>query len=224
MTSISHAMNTPSWPVVTHQKHRAPCRKASFLAGRETGFWTPCNRRHTRAIVLAARRYERTTKKFGKRNGALGSVALEIIDYLANLIDLKTGRLEPSIGHIMRRLRRSRDAVVRALKALRDHGFIEWRRRYIECKTPTRAPQRKQTSNAYRLQLPGRAKPLLSAAAARPPIPDDAAWRQDENKRQLQNWLQQLTCEEFAGHLIDDDRLSRTLKKLGRFVDQRESG
>ncbi len=47
-----------------------------------------------------------------------------------NLIDFRTGRLEPSISTIMDRLGRSRDTIVRALKNLRAHGFIDWLRRY----------------------------------------------------------------------------------------------
>ncbi|WP_252869855.1 helix-turn-helix domain-containing protein [Brucella pituitosa] len=66
----------------------------------------------------------------GERSGPLGSVALDVLRLFVNLIDFRTGRLEPSITTIMDRLGRSRDTIVRALKNLRAHGFIDWLRRY----------------------------------------------------------------------------------------------
>ncbi|HRM75333.1 MAG TPA: helix-turn-helix domain-containing protein, partial [Paracoccus sp. (in: a-proteobacteria)] len=53
------------------------------------------------------------------------------MELFANLVDFRTGRLEPAIETLMRMLRRSRDAIVRALKALRSHGFLDWLRRYV---------------------------------------------------------------------------------------------
>jgi hypothetical protein len=70
----------------------------------------------------------------------------------------------------MRKLRRSKDAVVRALQALRAHGFLDWLRRYVPTGQEGRGPQVKQTSNAYRLSMPARAMRLLGrlADATRP--------------------------------------------------------
>ena len=102
-------------------------------------------------IVLAARRFELVTRQPGARSGALGFVALEVLDFLANLVDWKTGRLDPSLDYIMGRLKRSRDAIVRALSALRAHGFLDWIRRYVPTGNEGRGPQVRQTSNAYRL-------------------------------------------------------------------------
>ena len=67
--------------------HRTKVRRNSFAKGREGVFWRSTKRQDMRQIVLAARRYEITTKQKGKRNGALGHVAIEILDYMANLVD-----------------------------------------------------------------------------------------------------------------------------------------
>lgn len=106
------------------QRARAPVRRQSRAAGRCEGvFWRRTDRQEVRRIVMAARRYELATRQPGARSGALGSIALEIVELFANLVDFRTGRLEPSLDTLMRMLRRSRDAISRALKALRAHGF-----------------------------------------------------------------------------------------------------
>ena len=89
-------------------------------------------------------------------------------------MDFRTGRLEPSLDWIMGKLRRSRAAVVTALKALRTHGFLDWLRRYEPTGNEGRGPQVQQASNAYRLSLPERARRLLGRYFKAPPPPDDA--------------------------------------------------
>ncbi len=95
-------------------------------------------------------------------------MAIELLELFANLVNFRTGRLDPSIETLMRYLRRSRDAIVRALKALRQHGFLDWLRRYIPTGNQGRGPQVQQTSNAYRLSLPARALRLLGRMGMAP--------------------------------------------------------
>ena len=153
----------------------APVRRHSHFKGRTEGrIWRPTNRQEVREIVLAARRFELAGKQKGQRNGPLGSVAIEVLELFANLVDFRTGRLEPSLDWIMGKLRRSRAAVVTALKALRTHGFLDWLRRYEPTGNEGRGPQVQQASNAYRLSLPERARRLLGRYFKAPPPPDDA--------------------------------------------------
>lgn len=157
-----------------HKNHEAqPVRRHSRLAGRFEGtFYAPFKKDDVGRYMLAAERYELTTRQKGKRYGKLGSVALEVLRELLRLVDYRTGRLEPRIDTIQRRTRRSRPAVVRALAALRGAGFLDWIRRYV----PTgqvEGPRVRQTSNAYRLSLPAAAARLLGAWAKAAPIPDD---------------------------------------------------
>lgn len=67
-------------------RDRAAVRRHSRAAGRCEGvFWRRTDRQEVRRIVMAARRYELATRQPGARNGALGSVALEIVELFANL-------------------------------------------------------------------------------------------------------------------------------------------
>ena len=64
-------------------------------------------------------------RQAGRRRGPLGHVGLEVLELLANLVSYRSGRLEPAITYLMGKLKRSKDAVVRALAALREHGFLD---------------------------------------------------------------------------------------------------
>ncbi len=87
-----------------------------------------------------------------ERRTARSVVAIEVLEYMVNLIDHRTGRrLEPSIATLMQKLNRSRDAIWKALNALRQHGFIDWLRRYVPTNREGSGPQVQQTSNAYGL-------------------------------------------------------------------------
>ena len=153
---------------------RHPVRRGSRLAGTcEGAFWRRTDRQEMRRVVLAAQRYDLAERQRGRRNGPLGHVGLEVLDLLANLVSYRSGRLEPSIAYLMGKLRRSKDAVVRALAALREHGFLDWLRRHEAVELAEGpGPRVRQVSNAYRLSLPraGRAAPgapARRAAAAR---------------------------------------------------------
>lgn len=214
---------------LTGTAHRAPnpnrskVRRHSFAKGREGVFWRSMKRQDAKQIVLAAKRYERQTKGRGQRNGALGHIALEILDYLSNLVDYHTGRLEPSLDTMMQRLNRSRDAIVRALKALRSHGFIDWLRRYV----PTGEegfgkPKYHQTSNAYRLLMPSAALKALGRYGTKAPIPDDFAQAQQEQAENLKVMEDSLSREEFAQHIIEDTGLAASLARLGASLDKKK--
>lgn len=155
-----------------------PVRRRSGCAGRCEGlFYRRITAREAGQIRLAAEKYEFATmqaKGKGARVGALGGVGLEVLRYLTRLIG-KDGRLDPSIDFLMRKLGRSRDAIVRALKALRAHGFLDWLRRYVATGNEGRGVQVQQTSNAYRLSLPERARRLLGRMMGECPLPDDFA-------------------------------------------------
>lgn len=139
-----------------------PVRRHSHIRGRSEGrIWRPTTRKDVQAILKAAEIYnEAGLHEKGERSGPLGSVALDVLRLFVNLIDFRTGRLEPSITTIMDRLGRSRDTIVRALKNLRAHGFIDWLRRYEPTGNEGRGPQVQQTSNAYRLSLPEKARQM----------------------------------------------------------------
>lgn len=201
-----------------------PVRRGSRLAGRCEGtFWRAISRQEVRHILLAARRYELVGRRAGRRNGPLGHVALEVLELLGHLVSYRTGRLEPSLEYLMRTLRRSKDAIVRALRSLRDHGFLDWLRRYVPTGQEGRGPQVRQTSNAYRLALPARALRLLGRLMQAPPVPDDVSHAREQHKTEQEAYRASLPLDEFALLEVEDDRLSRLLASLGRSVQERES-
>lgn len=201
-----------------------PVRKHSHLAGRcEAMFWKRTDRQEVRKIALAARRYELATRQPGARNGALGFVALEVLELFANLVSFKTGRLDPSIEYLMAKLKRSRDAIVRALKALRAHGFLDWLRRYVPTGNEGRGPKVQQTSNAYRLSLPARALRLLGRHGRPAPLPDDFSHARETAAAAIDAHRATLPMDELALFDVGDNPLGQSLARLARSMKERES-
>lgn len=204
-----------------------PVRRQSRAAGREGMFWHRTDRQEMRRIVLAAEKYDLHTKREargqGLKNGALGPVALEVIRLLANIVHYRTGRLDPSIEYLMSKTERSRNAIVRALQALRTHGFLDWLRRYVSTGNEGRGPQVQQTSNAYRLSLPERARRLLGRLGMSPPPPDDFAHARAARTAELDAHRASLSLAELPLFEIEDSGLAEVLSRLGKLVSERES-
>ena len=202
-----------------------PIRRHSRTYGRcELAFWRRFDPRDVSRFMLAAERLERTQREPGKRNGPLGPVGVEVLRELLRLIDYRTGRLEPSIAGLMARLRRSRDAIVRALANLRAAGFLDWLRRW----EPTGAkegegPAIRQATNAYRLMLPPAALKLIGrlGEAAPPPVDDeDRRAAQIEAGRAM---IEALPLWEQGSASTTDKRLAAVLNRLGAAVAGCES-
>lgn len=201
---------------------RVPVRRHSFERGHcEATLWRKTNWQEVQRILLAAKRYERIERRPGARCGPLGSVAIEVLEYFANVVDYKTGRLEPSIDTLMRRLKRSRDAIVRALKNLRAHGFLDWIRRYQPTGNEGRGPQVRQASNAYRLSLPERAKRLIGWYSLSHPIPDDCEQTQTVRVEELAAYRKSLTRREWALAMLGDTKLGQSFARLGDLLDKK---
>lgn len=200
-----------------------PVRRHSRMAGRCEGmFWRRTSRQEVRQIVLAARRYELAGRQPGGRNGPLGFVALEVLEYLAHRVDFRTGRLEPALDTMQQVLKRSRDAIVRALKALRDHGFLDWLRRYEPTGNEGRGPQVRQISNAYRLSLPKRAAALLGRYFGKAPTPADALHIQEQRAAEIEAHKASLSLAELPLFAIEDEGLAAALSRLGAVLDAKK--
>ena len=209
----------------TPQAARHRVRRGSRLAGSvERTFWRGTSRQEVRRVVLAARRYELVGRQAGQRRGPLGHVALEVLELLGNLVSYHTGRLEPSLLFLMDKLRRSKDAVVRALAALREHGFLDWLRRHEAVEgVEGPGPRVRQVSNAYRLSLPKRAAQLLGHLMSSAPLPDDVAHERAERATWVTAHKASLSLDELPLLEVEDDRLAQVLASLGRAVQERES-
>lgn len=206
------------------ERDRTPVRRHSRAIGRcESVFWRRTNREEVRTILLAAKRYELAGRQPGERTGPLGSIAIELLELFVNLVDFRTGRLDPSIETMMGKLRRSRDAIVRALKNLRTHGFLDWLRRYEPTGALGRGPQVKQTSNAYRMALPAKARQLLGRWGEAPPPPEDHEQRQVDHVAAIEAHKATLPNDELALFTLGDTPLGRALARLGKSIKERES-
>jgi hypothetical protein len=139
--------------------------------------------------MTAAERWDRKSKIAGHKNGAIGHVGLEVLRELMRIVDYKTGRLEPSLAYLQRRLKRSRAAIVDALARLRLVGFVDWLRRYEEADTAgNKGPQIRQATNAYRVQLPVFLEYLLCAKWVKKPgdaLSDDMAERKAKMLKEM---------------------------------------
>lgn len=207
--------------VLDRQRPRVSVRGNSYRRGHcEAVFWRRTNWQEVQRILLAAKRYERIERRPGRRNGPLGPVAIEVLEYLVNLVDYKTGRLEPSIDTLTRRLKRSRDAVVRALKNLHRHGFLYWIRRYEPTGNEGRGPQVRQATNAYRLSLPERAKQLLGWQGLPEPLPEDCEHAREVRQAELATYEKSLSLEKWALSAFGDTPLGRAYARLGKNIER----
>lgn len=210
-------------PTRTGRRTGQPVRRNSYIAGRERGvFWRGIEREDLRKILQAAKRYELANRSAGQRSGPLGSVALEVLELFCNMVNRKTGQLDPSIDTLMQKLKRSRDAIARALKALRAHGFLDWLRRYVPTGNEGRGPQVQQTSNAYRLFLPAAAARLLGRLGLPVPLPDDVRATQDARKAEIEAHRSTLSLAELPLFDIDDPALAARLSRLGGLIDAKK--
>ena len=201
----------------------APIRRHSRTYGRcEVGFWRPFDPRDVPRFMLAAERMERAGRQPGKRSGPLGPIGLEVLRELMRLIDYRTGRLEPSITGLMGRLRRSRDAIVRALANLRAAGFLDWLRRW-EPTGRDEGPQVRQASNAYRLTLPPAALRLLGRLAEPTPAPDDDAQRREDHGAAQRAMIDGLPLWEQGTAAAGRSGLGDALDRLGAVLAGCES-
>jgi hypothetical protein len=132
-----------------------PVRRSSVNVGTvEHRIWHPFDPDRKGPIMKAAEQFDRQRKMPGMKNGALGHIGLDVLRELLNLIDYKSGRLEPALDYLQRKLRRTRSAIVRALARLRMHGFLDWVRRTESTGNEGAGPQVRQVSNAYWFKLP----------------------------------------------------------------------
>ena len=123
----------------------------------------------------------------------------------------------------MQKLNRSRDAIWKALNALRRHGFIDWLRRYVPTNKEGSGPQVQQTSNAYRLLRPRQAEYAVAGASS--PLPLDREQAEQEKaitraEHDVQEIGGRLVLEQMAEVQSTTGEWARRLLRL---LDLRES-
>ncbi|MCD2325305.1 helix-turn-helix domain-containing protein [Sphingomonas sp. IC-56] len=165
-------------------------RNSYHIGERETRAWVQHNTfgsdEHN-ARMCAAEKLERETKAPGKRNGALGYVALDLLRFLLRLRNRRTGQLDPSYAYLAKELNRSRSAIVAAAHRLKQHGFLDWIRRTQLVEDADSDQYVQQVPNAFLLTLPRKAVELVGRIMRRPTEQqqrktDEAARRQRLNQ------------------------------------------
>ena len=199
-------------------------RRDSFLKGScEARFWRPVSKRQMGPAMVAAEGYDRQHKQPGKRNGPLGHVGLEVLRALYRIVCHRSGRLEPSIDYLVGKLRRSRDAIVRALKALKDHGFLDWIRRTEPIPEAEGAgPRIRQVSNAYRLCIPAFARVIVERIIGPAPVPADAVQHFEQRRAEQAMMVAQLPLREAVGFSVSNEALAAALARLADALEGNE--
>lgn len=217
-----------------------PVWRNSYEEGQlEDRIWRPIARGKMRAAkrllgarLKAARMMEKKTRfarkqlERGTKNGAIGPVSIEVLEYLYNIVDFTTGRLEPAVQSIADSIGRSYGAVHNALKSLRRHGFLHWIRRSRAADSKGQAgPQSVQIPSAYVLLFPARLQPLVDHIMGKAPMPADEEWRRQQQTLAYEDMLARLSSPEFLKAVWDgDDALGETLRRIAELLDQeRES-
>ncbi|WP_137681190.1 hypothetical protein [Aurantiacibacter suaedae] len=89
-------------------------------------------------------------KRKGEQHELNANCRTVLATILRKCINFKTGLCEPSLDALMRLTKLSRATIVRCLKQLNAHGFIDWIRRTERTgNAPGEGPQVRQVSNAY---------------------------------------------------------------------------
>jgi hypothetical protein len=201
-----------------------PVRRNSYHAGeRERRIWRPFDPREKGPRMKAAEHFNLVNKQPGARNGPLGHIGLEVLRTLYNLVDYKSGRLEPSIDWLCNKIRRSRGAVVTALQALKQHGFLDWIRRTEPTGNEGQGPQVRQIPNAYCFGLPDVARDFVRRLMRKAPPPDDDSQRREVQAQTFDDMLRSLPLDEEMRARVNDPGLAAVLARLGALVSSSDA-
>jgi hypothetical protein len=211
----------------------------SYTVGQiEDRIWKPINggklragKRWTGALLKAAKalelrtRAERRVNEPGARNGALGAVGLAVLEYLYDMVDYATGRLDPAIRTIADAIGHAYSAVHDALVRLRHHGFLTWARRSKPIENPEPGGQQvEQVSNAYGLLVPAGMKAWLARLIGNAPAAACEEDRARRRKQDLQQMLAGLSASDYQNQPFNDGALfGPTLKSIAAAIDAREA-
>jgi len=204
-----------------------PVRRNSYYASdrRATSMWRPLAsdsrqaRRLIAARLKAAEYYNERNKQPGDRQGPIGDVGIRLLRELYRIVDFKTGRLEPAIDTLCRRINRARATVVKYLAKLKEHGFLEWVRRSEPIDDAEGAgPRVRQITNAYGFSLPAAAANWVKKILGNGPAPDCELARREADRAEVEAMLDQASTVEAVDFFIDAEanpQLADILKRMG---------
>lgn len=204
-----------------------PVRRNSYYASdrRSTSLWRPLAsdsrqaRRLIAARLKAAEHYNECNKQAGDRQGPIGDVGIRLLRELYRIVDFKTGRLDPAIDTLCRRINRARATVVKYLAKLKQHGFLDWVRRSEPIDDANGAgPRVRQITNAYGLGLPDSAARWAKKVLGNGPAPDCELVRREADRAEVDAMLASASNDEAIDLLVDaqaNPQLADILKRMG---------
>lgn len=210
----------------------APVRRGSVEAGTvEDQFFAVPARGETdrllraaRAALDAGRRAKRTARAEGRMLNAaeaalagLTAAAVRVFEEICTLARLNAGKVFPTYDHLAKATALGRATVARALSALEAAGFLLRQRRF--CRTTGAGPRYRQTSNIYRVVLPGKLLRFLPRSLRPAPLPCDAVVHQAAAAAELAAMRATLSCRELAEVTLGG-ALGRVLASLGAAIDR----
>ena len=222
----------------SRRTHQRVWRDSFVLGGEyEAEVFRPYSKDEMAAALEAAEKFDKAHKPKGARNGPIGHVGLEVYRELWRFANFSSGRCDPSLEALMRATRRTRRAVVEALKRLWNLGLVRWIRRFVYTgEQAIRGPQVHQATNAYELRiLPAAFLQLLAAhkraryrprARPAPPNPAKPAPRQRGRKSPMMRvgaaWNRMGAAIRASLGAKSLQRLDALAERL-RALDERES-
>jgi hypothetical protein len=225
MTSCTQVPGASSCAPANTRRTGQPVRRNSYHRGeREHLIWRPLGktkadaRRFRGALLKAAKRLDHSTRDPGTRMGALGLSGRAVLEALCEIVDDASGRLEPSIATIAERAALGVRTVVRALKRLRNHGFLSWLRRTEALDNDGAGPQVTQITNAYWFELRGRAAGLVRLMMTGGAPPDQRSSEElqaiDSNLRSERLRAMRHTGPRISASDVISDEVKASLRKL----------
>jgi len=151
-----------------------------------------------------------------------------VLEALYDLVDYRTGRLEPAIvtiATIAERIGRSYSAVHDALGRLRNFGFLKWIRRSRPTENKGEAgPQVEQIRNAYILTVPAELQDHVRRLLGDNPTPDCERWRREDARNELADMISKISVSQAHRDLWHGDKLlGETFAQLAAGLDQLEA-
>jgi hypothetical protein len=137
---------------------------------------------------------------------------------LYRIVDFKTGRLEPAIDTLCRRINRARATVVKYLAKLKEHGFLDWVRRSESIDDANGAgPRVRQITNAYGFGLPAAASTWVRKILGNGPMPACELARREADRAETEAMLDMVSNDEFIDFAVGDTnpQLAEVFKSMG---------
>jgi hypothetical protein len=180
--------------------------------------------RMARAALDAGRAQRRAARAEGRTLTAAEEVlcgltagAVRVFEEICTLARLNGGRVFPTYDHLAKATALGRATVARALAALEAAGFLVRQRRF--CRNQGAGPRYRQTSNIYRVLLPGGLLRFLPRRFHPASLPDDAVAHHAAAVAELAAMRSTLSCRELAEVSVGG-LLGQVLASLGAAIDR----